>query len=210
MVSRFIDIFRQSFMSGLAVIVPLALTLWVLNAILAWMDRLIAPLLAQYGLDIPGLGVVAVIMLILVIGALSRNLVGRMVVRGIDAVIVRIPVARAIYSAVKDLIGAFSLGKQGRSFREVVLVEYPRKGIFTVGFATNDLSARISSGPGRLVSVYFPHPPNPTSGVMVLVPREDVRVLDLSVEEGLKLTLSAGIVAPHELAERSRPGDLMP
>lgn len=210
MISRFLDILRQSFMSGLAVIVPLALTVWVLNAVLAWMDRMIAPLLVRYGLDIPGLGVVAMIALVLVIGALSRNLVGRMVVRGIDAAITRIPVARAIYSAVKDLIGAFSLGKQGRSFREVVLVEYPRKGIFSVGFATNDVTARFSSGSEQLVSVYFPHPPNPTSGVMVLVPREDVRVLDLSVEEGLKLTLSAGIVGPDELLERARMGDRTP
>lgn len=207
MLSRFIDILRQSFMSGLAVIVPLALTLWVLNALLGWMDRLIAPLLAWYGVDVPGLGVVAMIVMILLIGALSRNLVGRMIVRGIDAIIVRIPVARAIYSAVKDLISAFSLGKQGKSFREVVLVEYPRRGIFSVGFATNDLTARASSGSDQLVSVYFPHPPNPTSGVMVLVPREEVRVLDLTVEEGLKLTLSAGIVAPGQLSERVRLGD---
>ncbi|MBI4418973.1 MAG: DUF502 domain-containing protein [Ignavibacteriales bacterium] len=202
--SRFFETLRQSFMSGLAVIVPLALTLWVLNAILSWVDRLIAPTLRTYGLDFPGLGVVTMVLLILLIGVLSRNLVGRMVLRGIDFIIVRIPVARAIYSAVKDLIGAFSLGKQGRTFREVVLVEYPRKGVYSIGFATNDLTARVSSRRTHLVSVYFPHPPNPTSGVMVLVPRKEVRILDLSVEEGLKLALSAGIVAPHELVERTR------
>jgi uncharacterized membrane protein len=202
--SRILDTLRQSFMSGLAVIVPLALTLWVLNAVLGWVDRLIAPILSTYGLDVPGLGVAAMILLILLIGILSRNLVGKVVLRGIDSVIVRIPVARAIYSAVKDLIGAFSLGKHGRTFREVVLVEYPRKGVFSIGFATNDLTAKTSSRRIHLVSVYFPHPPNPTSGVMVLVPRKEVRILDLSVEEGLKLALSAGIVAPHELVERTR------
>jgi len=202
--SRALDSLRQSFMSGLAVIVPLALTLWVLNAILGWVDRLIAPILISYGLDFPGLGVITMIVLILLIGVLSRNLVGRLVIRGIDAVIVRIPVARAIYSAIRGLIGAFSQGKQGRTFREVVLVEYPRKGIFSVGFATNDLVIRNPSQRKALVSVYFPHPPNPTSGVMVLVPRSDVRILDMSVEEGLKLTLSAGIVAPGELREKPR------
>jgi len=200
--SRIIDSIRQSFMSGLAVIVPLALTLWVLNAILGWVDRLIAPILVSYGLDFPGLGVLTMTLLILLIGLLSRNLVGRLLFRGIDAVIVRIPVARAIYSAVRDLIGAFSLGKQGKTFREVVLVEYPRKGIYSIGFATNDLSIRTQSAKKQVVGVYFPHPPNPTSGVMVLVPRRDVRVLDMSVEEGLKLMLSAGIVAPDELLEK--------
>jgi len=201
--ARFFDRLRQAFMSGLAVIVPVAITLWVLNAILGWVDRLIAPILINYGLDIPGLGVMTMVVLILLVGFLSRNLVGRLLLRGLDQVIARIPVARAIYSAVKDLIGAFSLGKQGKTFREVVLVEYPRKGIYSIGFATNDLVVRVRAKKNDVISVYFPHPPNPTSGVMVLVPRKDVRVLDLTVEDGLKLALSAGIVAPEELVEKS-------
>jgi uncharacterized membrane protein len=199
---------RSSFVRGLAIIVPLVITVWVLNALFSALDRIISPLLVRYGLDIPGLGFVTMVLLILIVGILSRNLVGRFVVKFIESVITRIPLARTIYTAVKEIIGAFSLGARGRSFRQVVLVEYPKKGIYSVGFVTNDI--RWNDGRRRerdMVSIYFPHPPNPTSGIMALVPRKAVIVLDMSVEEGLKLSLSGGIVAPELLrsAGATRP-----
>ncbi|MGH2566846.1 MAG: DUF502 domain-containing protein, partial [Bacteroidota bacterium] len=140
------------------------------------------------------------VLLILGVGMLSRNLVGRFLLRVIEGVMARIPLARTIYSAVRDIIGAFSLGAKGKSFRQVVLVEYPRAGIYSIGFVTNDIHWKVGAKKSiPMVTVYFPHPPNPTSGVMALVPRNNVWVLNMSVEEGLKLALSGGIVAPDEI-----------
>ncbi len=191
---------RQSFVRGLAVIVPLVITVWVLNALFVAMDRIISPLLRQFGWDIPGLGFLIMVLLILAVGMLSRNLVGKFLLKMIEGVMTRIPLARTIYSAVRDIISAFSLGAKGKSFRQVVLVEYPRAGIYSIGFVTNDIQWKAGQGKAtEMVSVYFPHPPNPTSGIMILVPRSQAIVLELSVEEGLKLALSGGIVAPERL-----------
>jgi uncharacterized membrane protein len=191
---------RHSFVRGLIVIIPLVITVWVVNAIITAFDRIVSPMLVRYGLDFPGIGFITILLLIFVVGVLSRNLIGKFVVKAIEGVITRIPLARTIYSAVKDIIGAFSLGAKGKSFRRVVVVEYPRKGIYSVGFVTNDI--RWTEGSRKsidMVSVYFLFPPNPTSGIMVLVPVKDVYVLTMSVEEGLKLALSGGIVAPEVL-----------
>lgn len=187
-------------MRGLGVIVPVVITVFVLDTVFSTLDRLISPTFVKLGLNIPGLGFVTLLLLVFVVGMLSRNLVGNFVVKVIDGVMGRIPLARTIYSAVKDVVKAFSLGQQGRSFRQVVVVEYPRVGIFSLGFVTNDLTWKKGKNSSvALVSVYFPHPPNPTSGVMVLVPRKNVVILKMSVEEGLKLALSGGIVAPPEI-----------
>lgn len=199
---------RHAFTTGLVIVIPVVITVWVLVALFNAFDRIIAPLLVRFGVEIPGLGFVAMVVLILVVGVLSRNLAGKFLVGVLDGVISKIPLARTIYSAVRDVMKAFSVDQQGRSFRQVVLVEYPKKGIFSIGFVTNEISWK--TGPNnsmQMISVYFPHPPNPTSGVMALVPRKDVMVLDLSVEEGLKLALSGGIVAPEQIASAKKsPG----
>jgi uncharacterized membrane protein len=195
---------RHTFMRGLVVLVPLALTLWILNVIFLWLDRMISPLLTRLGLDVPGLGLLTMLALVLLVGILSRNLVGRFLFGRIDSIISKLPLARSIYTSIKGIIAAFPGGEKGKSFKEVVLVEYPRKGIYSIGFVTNDLKLEGKSGSRDVVSVYFPHPPNPTSGVMIIVPRADVRELDLSIEEGLKLALSGGIVAPERLVEKTQ------
>lgn len=197
------EAFRSNFTRGLVIIIPVVITVWLLNTVFVALDRITASLYAYFGLDIPGLGLLTMVVVILVVGILSRNLIGKIVLNFIDRAIKRIPIVKTIYSAVKDVIAAFSTSQGGKSFKQVVVVEYPRKGIFSIGFVTNDLVI-VSSHTKRekdLVSVYFPHPPNPTSGVMVLVPKKDVRVLKISVEEGLKLALSGGIVAPKEIEE---------
>lgn len=196
---------RHAFTTGLVIVIPVVITGWVLLALFNAFERIIAPLLVRFGVEIPGLGFVAMVMLILLVGVLSRNLVGKYLVDVLDGIIAKIPLARTIYSAVRDVMKSFSVGQQGRSFRQVVLVEYPKRGIYSIGFVTNEI--RWKTGPGKqmeMISVYFPHPPNPTSGVMALVPRKDVVVLDLPVEEGLKLALSGGIVAPDRIASAKK------
>ncbi|HZY09922.1 MAG TPA: DUF502 domain-containing protein [Bacteroidota bacterium] len=191
----FLGVFRTAFGRGLVVIIPIVITVWVLNILFSAVDGIISPLFDQaLGRHIPGLGFISMVVLILIVGALSRNLIGRTVFKAFERIIYTLPLARTIYSAIKDLINAFQIGGKGKSFRQVVLVEYPRQGLFTIGFMTNEMKIDFESSSSQMVSVYIPNPPNPTSGIMILIPKGDVQVIDMSVEEGLKLVLSGGIV----------------
>ncbi len=191
---------RQTFIRGLVFTVPIALTVWLLDLLFMGLDQIISPILARFGLGFPGLGLLTMILLVLLIGIMSRNLIGKILLHRIDVVMSRLPFARSIYTSIKGIIVAFPGGEKGKSFKEVVLVEYPRIGIYSIGFVTNDLRLKKSGkGDMDVVTVYFPHPPNPTSGVMIIVPRKSVQVLDISVEDGLKLAISGGIVAPESL-----------
>jgi len=194
---------RSAFGRGVVLITPVVITVWVLmvlwNAVDGVMSWLFVIIFKKY---IPGLGFVATIALILIVGTLSRNLIGQALVRFFERIISTIPLARNIYSAMKDLVGSFKLGGKGKSFQQVVVVEYPRTGLFTVAFVTNEISLLDKEDSRRMVCVYIPNPPNPTSGQMVLVPKESVRVLDMSVEDGLKLSLSGGIVTTDTISIR--------
>jgi uncharacterized membrane protein len=186
---------RNTFGRGLVVIVPVVITFWVLQILFNAVDGIASPLFDQiFNRHIPGIGFITMIVLILVVGALSRNLVARTAFSLFEKLISSIPFARTIYTAMKDITHALRPGKKGRSFREVVLFEYPRPGLQTIGFVTNEIIIDDKSGEQEMISVYIPNPPNPTSGFLVLVPKESARVLDMSVEEGLKLVLSGGIV----------------
>lgn len=196
---------RLNFGSGIALVFPLVITYWILNFLFNTVDGTISPIFDRIlGQHIPGLGFVTMIALIFILGMLSRNLIGRSLMAVIEAVIRRLPLARTIYSSVKDLINSFSATGKGKSFRDVVLVEYPRKGLATIGFATNSFVVDNAEPSREMVSIYIPNPPNPTSGLMILVPRESVQILDISVEEGLKLVLSGGIVTTGSLTVKSR------
>jgi uncharacterized membrane protein len=199
----FFQILRTTFGRGLVVLIPVVITVWVLNILFeaidgttSWIFRLVL------NKHIPGLGFVTMIVLILLVGALSRNLIGRTVFKYFERLITSLPLARTIYSATRDLFKAFQSSAKGKSFRQVVIVEYPRQGIFTVGFVTNELSLQRDSVTDEVASVYIPNPPNPTSGMLVLVPRKQVQVLDVSVEDGLKLVLSGGIVTNSRLSTK--------
>jgi len=188
---------RSTFGRGFIVLVPVVITAWIFNLLFTTVDGIISPVFDQLlSRHIPGLGFVTMIILILFVGTLSRNLIGLAIFKFFERIISSIPLARTIYGATKDLLVAFQPGGRGKSFREVVLVEYPRIGLFTIGFVTNELSIQSGDSPAEMVSVYIPNPPNPTSGMLILMPRQSVKVLDLSVEEGLKLVLSGGIVTP--------------
>ena len=192
---------RSMFGRGVVVLVPLVITVWVLDGLFNTIDGLISPLFDEIlHRHIPGLGVVSMVVLIFLVGGLSRNLIGRGLLRAFENVISSIPLARTIYGAMRDVISAFQPGRKGKSFREVVLIEYPRPGLSTIGFVTNELTfAHPGVDPAEMISVYLPNPPNPTSGFLVLVPRSQARVLDMTVEEGLKLVLSGGIITPGPL-----------
>ncbi len=187
---------RSAFLRGVVVMVPVVITIWVLKMLFTAIDGTLAFVYTKFlRLEIPGLGFMTMIVLILVIGSLSRNLFGRTIGKFFERIIISIPVARSIYNPMKDLVKTFQAGGKGKSFRQVVLIEYPRDGLFTIGFVTNEINIERKGSTDETMSVYILNPPNPTSGILLLVPKHRIQVLDMSVEEGLKLVLSAGIVS---------------
>ena len=192
--------FRSAFGRGLVVIVPVVITFWVLNMLFTAIDGIASPIFDRvFEQHIPGIGFITMIIVILIVGTFSRNLIARTIFKSFEKLISTIPLARTIYTAMKDIINALQPGKKGRSFREVVLIEYPRPGLWTIGFVTNEISVKNTQLPEEMISVYLPNPPNPTSGFLILLPRKEARVLNMSVEEGLKFVLSGGIVTSGNL-----------
>ncbi len=199
---------RRYLVAGLLVWLPLGATFLVINLLVGWMDKSLLLLPAAYrpdnllGFHIPGLGVLLSLLILLLTGLVAANLFGRKVVSMWEGLLARIPLVRSVYSAVKQMVETM-FADTGKSFRKVVLVEFPRRGLWTLAFLTNEEDGAVQHVTGRdVVNVYIPTTPNPTGGYFVLVPKEDVRELDMSVDDGLKMLLSMGAVNPgNGLAE---------
>ncbi len=191
------DIIRRQFVSGVLVVVPLILTYVVLRFLFEAIDGILLPLIMQlFGYAIPGLGIIATLLIILLTGFFIRNIVGATLYKHGDRILARIPLIRVIYLAAKQLIEAISM-PQVKAFKEVVMIEYPRRGLYVIGFATSR-TRRIKDGviEKELVGVFVPSTPTPVSGFVVFVPEDEVMPLDISVEEAIKLLVSGGIVTP--------------
>ncbi|MCG7872721.1 MAG: DUF502 domain-containing protein [Candidatus Thiodiazotropha lotti] len=191
---------RRYLVAGLLVWLPLGASYLVVSLLVDWMDRSLLLLPQAYrpetllGFHIPGLGVLLSLVILFITGLVAANLFGRRLVKLWEALVSRIPLVRSVYSAVKQLVETM-FADNGRSFRKVVLVEFPRRGLWTLAFLTNEESGPIQEALGReLVSVYIPTTPNPTGGYFVLMPKEEVRELEMSVDDGLKMLLSMGAV----------------
>jgi len=193
---------RKYIVAGLLVWVPLGVTFLVVKALVDLMDRslVLVPKAYQpqhlFGFNIPGLGVALTFLVVIITGMIVANLFGRRLVRLWESMLARIPLVRSIYSGVKQVLETlFTSG--GKSFRKVVLIEYPRRGLWTLAFLTGDGAEEIQDKTGReLVNVFVPTTPNPTSGFFLMVPRDETSELDMSVDAGLKLIVSAGVVMP--------------
>ncbi len=201
----FLGSLRTTFLRGIGVLIPLGLTYWFFEALWNAIDGILSPHFQTWlGRRVPGIGFVAMLLIILLVGLLTRNLIGRLLLAWFENLVRSIPVVRSVYSAIKDLVGAFGMEGKSKTFRQVVMTEYPRKGLFCIGFVTNEMPYAQTGGITRdFLNVYIPNPPNPTSGFLVLIPRDEAIQLDLSIEEGLKLVLSGGIVIPELLTGRS-------
>mgnify|MGYP000473990870 CR=1 FL=1 len=199
---------RSTFLRGMGVIIPLGLTYWFFRALLNAVDGILSPILEGWiGREVPGLGFVSMVVIILFIGLLTRNLFGRLFFAWFESLLRSIPFVRSVYSAIKDLVSAFAMGNKSRTFRKVVMTQYPRPGLYCIGFVTNEMTYVDQTGSTiDFFNVYVPNPPNPTSGFIVLIPRNEAIILNISVEEGLKLVLSGGIVLPNRLTgQRALP-----
>ena len=186
------DSFKKYFITGLFVILPVWATYYVLTALLGVIDNILADLPAHFlGYRIPGLGIVTLILFILLVGILFANYIGNRIVRKSDELLQRVPLVRGVYFTVKQVMETFSLKHQ---FHGVVLVEYPRKECWSVGFMTGEVPPQSLGLTGTHYTVFVPTTPNPTAGFLLILPEADIRKLGMSVEQGMKFIISLGLV----------------
>ncbi|MEM7056937.1 MAG: DUF502 domain-containing protein [Pseudomonadota bacterium] len=201
---------RNNFLTGLIIVAPVVITIYLTWTIITFVDDKVVPLVPDIytpkfylDTDIPGFGLFIFIVFTTFVGYFTKNLFGRQLVRMAEGWVDRMPIIRSIYNALKQIVETI-LNQSNTSFQKACLVEYPRKGIWAIAFVSTDTKGEI---PGKaqqshLVSVFLPTTPNPTSGFLLFVPAEDVVELDMSVEEAAKLVISAGLVTPPTKEER--------
>jgi len=209
---------RASFLTGLIVLTPIVLTLWLIWTVIGWIDSWVLPLIpAEFspekfiGINLRGIGVVIFLVFTTLLGWLAKGFIGRSLLRWGEGIVDRMPVVRSVYNATKQI--AETLFAQGNTaFDRAALVEYPRKGIWVIGFvaspAKGEIAARLADH-GEAMSVFVATTPNPTSGFLLYVPRSDVMFLDMSVEDAAKLIISGGLVYPNP-KDPSRPAQVVP
>lgn len=198
---------RKYFITGLLILVPLAITAWVLNLVISTMDQslLFVPERWQprtlIGFDIPGLGTLLTVLIVFLTGLLTNNLVGNYVVKLWEKLLTRIPVVSSLYSSVKQVSDTL-FSSSGNAFRKAVLIPYPHQNSWTIAFLTGAPGGDVKNHlVGDYVSVYVPTTPNPTSGFFLMLAKKDVVELDMSVDAALKYIVSMGVVAPEDVPQ---------
>jgi uncharacterized membrane protein len=198
---------RRYFVAGVLFFAPIGVTIWAIASIVVWLDNLILPRFLK--LVIPGLedppalplvGMLFTFFVIIVLGVIARHLLGGEFQRAWERLLSQVPVARSIYAGVKQLLEAIFSSQQGQQFNRVVMIEYPRKGVYALAFVTGEARGELQpNGGSRLINCFLPTTPNPTSGFYLLVPDEEIRNLELSVEDAFKIVMSAGLVTPESV-----------
>ena len=195
---------KQIFLTGLAVTIPIGLTLYILFFLIDIMDGLLKVIPIKYhpdtliGTHIPGLGIIVTLALVFICGLVTTSYVGYKIVRSGEDLVDRIPFVRSLYKAIKQISDNMFMD-QRKSFKKVVLVEFPRKGIYTIGFVTGVPSLEVQKKTGQnSISVFIPTTPNPTSGYLVIMPEEELVQMEMSVEEALTFIISVGIITPAD------------
>lgn len=202
---------RSYLLAGILITAPIGITLWLTWEIISFFDRRVVPLIPpRYNpetylpITLPGLGLILAIVVLTLIGWLTAGLIGRWLVRLSEQIMASMPVVRSIYGAVKQIMETV-LAQNTDAFRYVVLLEYPRRGIWTMGFVTGNTEGEVQNAiDADMVNVFVPTTPNPTSGFLLFVPEKDLHYLDMTSEEGFKMLVSTGIVAPPD----GRPDDV--
>jgi uncharacterized membrane protein len=195
---------KKYFITGLLIWVPLAMTVWVLSLIVRTMDQslLLLPNAIRpetlLGFYIPGIGAILTLLVVFLTGLITANIIGQRLVRFWESALARIPVVKSVYYSIKQVSDTL-FSSSGEAFRKALLVQYPRPGSWTIAFMTGQPGGDVLQHlKGDFVSVYVPTTPNPTSGFFLMMPREDVIELSMSVDEALKYIISMGVVAPPQ------------
>ena len=205
---------RTYFLTGIVVSAPVGITIWLIWLFVAFVDDTVVPLIPDaynpsdvIGVSVPGIGVIVVLLVVTIIGFLVTNFFGRFMIKLGENMVSRVPVVRTIYGVLKQIFDAVLAQSEG-AFREVILIEYPRKGIWVLGFVTSNTLGEIRRVMAdEMVNVFLPTTPNPTSGFLLFVPRKDCITLNMTVEEGVKLVISGGIVSPPDPEESQSSDD---
>ena len=197
---------KKYIIAGLLVWLPFAATVVIVKLLIDLLDKTILLLppewhpVALVGFSIPGFGIILALSILLLTGMLAANLFGRRFVEIWERILNKIPLVRSIYSSIKQISNTI-FDPSGKSFRKVVMLQYPRKGVWSIGFLTNDnVGDEMSAVDDRLVAVFIPTTPNPTSGFIVMVRNDEITELDMSVEEGFKFIISIGVIIPDGTA----------
>lgn len=193
---------KKYFITGLLVLVPLVITIWVLKSLIGVMDQSLLLLPdawhphALFGRDIPGVGAILTVVIVLTTGVIATNFFGKQLINLWEKLLNRVPVVKSVYSSVKQVSDTL-FSDSGNAFRKAVLVQFPRQGAWTIAFVTGTPGGDVSNHlHGDYVSIYVPTTPNPTGGYFLMMPKADVIELEMSVDEALKYIISMGVVAP--------------
>ena len=197
---------RRDFLTGLVVLIPIVLTVYLVWSVIAFIDKVIIPIIPPkynpldlFEVYIPGLGVILFLIVTTFIGSLASGFIGRQTINLGEKILLRTPIVSTVYNSIKQIIQAV-FKPDGTNFKQPCLVEYPRKGVWAVAFISTETYGEIKQkiNQGSLVTVFLPTTPNPTSGFMLFIPKDDIIILDMSVEDAAKLIISAGLVMPEK------------
>ena len=206
--SKFTSNLRNNFLTGLAVIIPVFITTYLIWSTIGIVDGWVLPLIPEkyaldkfIGIDVKGIGVIIFLLFTVFIGSLTKGYFGRTILKSAESLVDRMPVVRSIYNGIKQ-IAETVFSQSNNSFERACLVEYPRKGIWAVAFVSTKTKGEVSEKIGKnkeLFSIFLPTTPNPTSGFLLFLPEKDIIFLDMTVEDAAKLVISAGLVTPKNI-----------
>ena len=206
--SKFTSNLRNNFLTGLAVIIPVFITAYLIWSTIGIVDGWVLPLIPEkyaidkfIGIDVKGIGVIIFLLFTVFIGSLTKGYFGRTILKSVESLVDRMPVVRSIYNGIKQ-IAETVFSQSNNSFERACLVEYPRKGIWAVAFVSTKTKGEVSEKIGKnkeLFSIFLPTTPNPTSGFLLFLPEKDIIFLDMTVEDAAKLVISAGLVTPKDI-----------
>lgn len=195
--------FKKFLLAGSLVWVPIIATLWIVNILVGLFDKLFTIIPLKYqpstllGMHIPGISILFAVIVVLLTGVLVTNILGNKIMQWSDEFFRHIPFVGSLYSTIKQVTQTL-MASDGKSFRQVVLIEYPREGLWSIAFLTSDVSDEINqAADSELVSVFIPTTPNPTSGFLILAPKDKVKNLEMSVDEAFKIVVSLGTLHSH-------------
>ena len=216
--TSFLSWVRARFLAGVVIAAPITITIYLVASFIGWIDARVKPLIPRawnpetyipdqvsvlglnLQLGLPGLGVLVAVIMLTLLGAVGANLIGRSMIKAGDRFLSNVPVVKNIYSLFKQLFETIA-SSQESSFRDMVLVEYPKRGTWCIGFVTTAIKGEVAEKLGEgMIGVFVPTTPNPTSGFYMFVPRAEVIDLDMTVEEGAKMIVSVGMVVPEHLS----------
>ena len=181
---------KRRIFTGLLAIVPIAVTFWILKLLFTFFDGFAAPILKRIGIEIPGLGIILTLVIVFALGLLVTNVLGKSLFNWGERILAKLPIVNTIYKTIKQITSAFS-SSTVKSFQQVIFMQYPRIGLWTMCFVTNESQNETGE---EFYHVFVPTTPNPTSGVFIIVPKKDVVHPNISVEDGLKAIISGGIL----------------